>query len=37
VVLGRWKPEDATATSQWEDPEFRAAVEAIVRDVTGRR
>jgi hypothetical protein len=33
----RWKPEDATATSQWEDPEFRAAVEAIVRDVTGRR
>jgi hypothetical protein len=33
----RWKPEDAKASSQWEDPEFRAAVEAIVRDVTGRR
>jgi hypothetical protein len=32
----RWKPEDSSTTSQWEDPEFRAAVEAIVRDVTGR-
>lgn len=33
----RWKPKDERAPSQWEDPEFRTAVEAIVREVTGRR
>ncbi len=33
----RWKPDDTNAAGRWEDPEFRAAVEAIVRDVTGRR
>jgi two-component system NarL family sensor kinase len=33
AVDRRFKPDGATAT-KWEDPEFRAAVEAIVRDVT---
>jgi hypothetical protein len=37
VVDRRFKPEEATEVSQWDDPEFRAAVEAIVRDVTGQR
>lgn len=36
IVDRRFKSEDATAVSQWDDPAFRAAVEAIVRDVTGR-
>jgi hypothetical protein len=37
AVDRRYKPEDPAKTKQWDDPEFRAAVEAIVRDVTGRR
>jgi hypothetical protein len=37
VVDRRFKPEEVTEVSQWDDPEFRAAVEAIVRDVTGQR
>ena len=37
AVDRRFKPEDTSTPSQWDDPEFRAAVEAIVRDVTGRR
>ena len=36
AVDRRFKPQDAKAPSQWDDPAFRAAVEAIVRDVTGR-
>jgi len=36
AVDRRFKPQAAHAASQWEDPEFRAAVEAIVRQVTGR-
>ena len=36
AVDRRWKPEDTDAASKWDDPEFRAAVESIVREVTGR-
>ena len=36
AVDRRFKPDGATAT-KWDDPEFRAAVEAIVRDVTDAR
>lgn len=36
AVDGRFKPVDPTTASPYEDPEFRAAVEAIVREVTGR-
>jgi hypothetical protein len=32
AVDRRFKPADA-APSKWDDPEFRAAVEAIARDV----
>jgi len=32
----RFKPSSPESPGKWEDPEFRAAVEAIVRDVTGR-
>ena len=32
----RFKPSAPKTPGQWEDPDFRAAVEAIVRDVTGR-
>jgi two-component system NarL family sensor kinase len=32
----RFKPTTPEPASRWDDPEFRAAVEAIVRDVTGR-
>jgi hypothetical protein len=34
AVDRRFKPDGAASASQWDDPEFRAAVEAIVRDVT---
>lgn len=34
AVDRRFKPATAEATSRWDDPAFRAAVEAIVRDVT---
>ena len=34
AVDRRFKPDGATPATQWDDPEFRAAVEAIVRDVT---
>ena len=37
AVDRRFKPDDGKSPSQWDDPAFRAAVEAIVRDVTGRR
>ena len=33
----RFKPEDSTKASQWDDPEFRSAVESIVREVTSRK
>lgn len=36
AVDRRFKPDGGAAT-KWDDPEFRAAVEAIVRDVTGAR
>jgi two-component system, NarL family, sensor kinase len=34
AVDRRFKPNKPEAPSRWDDPEFRAAVEAIVRDVT---
>ena len=34
AVDRRFKPNTPEPTSRWDDPEFRAAVEAIVRDVT---
>ena len=37
TVDRRFKPEDSTKASQWDDPAFRAAVESIVREVTGRK
>jgi hypothetical protein len=36
AVDKRFKPDDSPKADTWDDPEFRAAVEAIVRDVTGR-
>jgi two-component system NarL family sensor kinase len=36
IVDRRFKPNAPEAPSPWDDPEFRAAVEAIVLDVTGR-
>ena len=33
----RFKPDDPTKASQWDDPEFRAAVESIVHEVTSRK
>ncbi len=36
AVDRRFKPAESGAESKWEDPEFRAAVEAIVRDVVDR-
>ncbi len=36
AVDRRFKPDAAPTASRWDDPEFRAAVEAIVREVTER-
>ena len=36
AVDRRFKPADSSAAGKWDDPEFRAAVEAIVRDVVER-
>jgi hypothetical protein len=36
AVDRRFKPKETKPPSQWDDPEFRAAVEAIVRDVVGQ-
>ncbi len=33
----RFKPDDSAKMSQWDDPEFRSAVESIVREVTSRK
>ena len=36
AVDRRFKPAESDAASKWSDPEFRAAVESIVRDVVDR-
>ena len=36
AVDRRFKPSGPASPARWDDPEFRAAVEAIVRDVTDR-
>ena len=36
AVDRRFKPDAASKVSQWDDPEFRAAVEAIVREMSAR-
>jgi hypothetical protein len=36
AVDRRFKPADSQAPGKWDDPEFRVAVEAIVRDVVDR-
>jgi hypothetical protein len=36
AVDRRFKPDDPAKPGPYEDPEFRAAVEAIVRDMSGR-
>jgi hypothetical protein len=36
AVDRRFKPSAPESPGRWDDPEFRAAVEAIVRDVTSR-
>ena len=35
AVDRRFKPADSRASGKWDDPEFRAAVESIVRDIVG--
>ena len=36
AVDRRFKPAESNAAGKWADPEFRAAVEAIVRDIVDR-
>ena len=36
AVDRRFKPAESRASGKWDDPEFRAAVESIVRDVVER-
>jgi len=36
AVDRRFKPDASSASSKWDDPEFRAAVETIVRDIVDR-
>ena len=36
AVDRRFKPAESKSSGKWDDPEFRAAVEAIVRDIVER-
>ena len=36
AVDRRFKPNKPVTPSRWDDPEFRSAVEAVVREVTGQ-